>query len=251
MSLRRFILMASVDPFRPETRALLARMTTPPSQERAALIDRTIRALIDAGLWAKADVIYFMAAHDAQAARLNWKGATYDASVQSGTPVFAEDLGYRSNPPNLSGTLATGFVGGVSTNWDLGDAAMSVWADDGADGAFVASATNAVVAPLGSGSSAGLSVVAINQSAAMTITPSDPVPEGLLTGTRFDGDAEVYYNGASLISLTGTENALPSSAVTLLNGSPYRLRFFMAGGGRSAAEESDLYDIVSAYLAGL
>lgn len=245
MSLRRFILMASVDPFRPETRALLARMTTPPSQERAALIDRTIRALIDAGLWTKADVIYFMAAHDAQAARLNWKGATYDASVQSGSPSFSADLGYRN------GALATGFTGGGSTNWQLGDAAMSVWADDGADGAFVASATNAVVAPLGDGSSAGLSVVAINQSAAMVITPSDPTPEGLLTGTRFDGDAEVYYNGASLISLTGTENALPSNAVTLLNGSPYRLRFFMAGGGRSAAEESDLYDIVSAYLAGL
>lgn len=256
MSIRRFILMASVDPFRPETRQLLARMTTQPSVARATLIDQTIRGLIDAGLWDQFDILYFLAAHDAQAARLNWKADAFNLTIQSGSPVFTTDGGYRANPSTLSGVLTTGWAPiSSAVNWALGDAALSAWADESGSstdgGALVSGGAAAIVSPYGSGSSDGLTVVGINQSNAVAITPPASPPVGLITGTREGGDAKIYYNGGFVQNLSGSETGFATTAVTMLNASAFRLRFASAGAGRDAAAEEALYDIVAAYLAGL
>lgn len=256
MSIRRFILMASVDPFRPETRQLLARMTTQPSLQRATLIDQTIRGLIDAGLWDQFDILYFLAAHDAQAARLNWKADEFDLTVSSGSPVFTEDGGYRANPATLSGQLNTGWAPVSSAvNWALGDAALSAWADEsGAStdgGALVSGGAGAIVSHYGSGSSDGSTVVGINQANASVITAPATPPVGLITGTRVGGEANIYYNGSFVQTLGGAETGLGGSTITMLNTSAFRLRFASAGAGRTAEQEAALYDVVSAYLGGL
>ena len=248
--------MASVDPFRPETRQLLARMTTQPSLARASLIDRTIRGLIDAGLWDQFDILYFLAAHDAQAARLNWKANAFNLSVQSGSPVFTTDGGYRANPSTLSGVLSTGWAPiSSAVNWALGDAALSAWGDESGSstdgGALVSAGAAAIVSHYGSGSSDGATVVGINQANAAVVTAPATPPVGLITGSRQGGDADIYYNGEIYQGLSGSETGLATSAVTMLNASAFRLRFASAGAGRTAAEEEALYDIVSAYLGGL
>ena len=248
--------MASVDPFRPETRQLLARMTTQPSVARATLIDQTIRGLIDAGLWDQFDILYFLAAHDAQAARLNWKANAFNLSVQSGSPVFTTDGGYRANPSTLSGVLSTGWSPiSSAVNWALGDAALSAWGDESGSstdgGALLTGGAAAFVSHYGSGSSDGLTVVGINQSNAVAITPPATPPVGLITGTREGGEAKIYYNGEFVQNLSGAETGFATSTVTMLNASAFRLRFASAGAGRDAAAEEALYDIVAAYMAGL
>ena len=256
MSIRRFILMASVDPFRPETRQLLARMTTQPSVARATLIDQTIRGLIDAGLWDQFDILYFLAAHDAQAAGLNWKADEFDLTVFSGSPVFTEDGGYRANPSTLSGVLDTGWSPiSSAVNWALGDAALSAWADESgsstAGGSLVSGGGGAIVSHYGSGSADGSTVVGINTTNATVTSPPATPPVGLITGTREGGNAGIYYNGEFYQLLPGSESGLASSTITMLNTSAFRLRFASAGAGRTAEQEAALYDVVSAYLGGL
>lgn len=248
MSLRRFILAASVYPFRPQTRALLERMSVQPTQARARLIDRTIGALIRAGIWEQSELIYFPAAHTEQAARLNWKADAFNLTVFSGTPGFQQDGGYQGG-----GILNTGWSPVThAAKWALGDAALSAWADNTGDGPFlVGPGAQNVVSPLGTGSSAGQTVVGINQVTANAITPPADPMTGLLSAIRYDGDAEVYFNGSFASLIGGVETGLGGTAVTLLNGSPSRLRFMSAGAGRTAAQEAELYTLVSGYLAGL
>jgi len=79
-----------------ETTALLARMTTQPDDTRKELINTTIKALKDSGVWAKLDCFYMFSAHDAQTSLLNWiKNAHNCTGVSS--PTFNADQGYTGN----------------------------------------------------------------------------------------------------------------------------------------------------------
>jgi hypothetical protein len=78
-----------------EATALFARMSTQPDDTRKGLINTFIVGLTTASLWTKLDALYVFAAGDTQAALLNWKGATFDAS-EVGSPVFTADRGYAS-----------------------------------------------------------------------------------------------------------------------------------------------------------
>lgn len=83
--------------FADETGALLSAMTTEPDDTRKTLIDTTIKALKTAGIWAKLDTLYFLAAHNAQAARLNWKSPGTFTLSPVNSPTFTTDTGYASD----------------------------------------------------------------------------------------------------------------------------------------------------------
>lgn len=92
--------------------ALLDAMTVQPSAIRRSLINSTISALKTANLWADIDVMYVLAAHDAQAARLNWKAPGSFAATVIGSPTFTSDQGYTGD--GSTGALDTGWT--PSTN---------------------------------------------------------------------------------------------------------------------------------------
>lgn len=105
--------------------ALLARMSAAPSDSRKAAIDDLVSDLKRAGIWVKLDGLYVLAAHDAQAARLNWIGGQFDLSEVS-APSFTADRGYQGN--GTSSYLDTGFnpttAGG---KFSQNDAHIGVW----------------------------------------------------------------------------------------------------------------------------
>lgn len=76
------------------TLTLLAAMTSPPSAVRKALINSTIRSLQAAGIWQLLDAFYMLAAHDAQAALLNWKDPSKYLLAAVNSPTFTVDRGY-------------------------------------------------------------------------------------------------------------------------------------------------------------
>lgn len=88
-----------------EAAALVAAMTVEPDDTRKALIDTTIGALKAGDVWNSIGILCVFAAHDSQAARLNWKTASAYASVV-GTPTFTADRGY--NTPSGSHRLTGG-----------------------------------------------------------------------------------------------------------------------------------------------
>lgn len=91
-----------------EAHALFARMSTPPSGARKQQIARLIRSLKQAGVWSKLDALYLFAGADSQAALLNWKSASYNATNNGAS--FTADRGFTGN--GSSAYLATGYTPG-------------------------------------------------------------------------------------------------------------------------------------------
>ena len=89
-----------------EATALFARMSVQPDSTRKTLIDNLCNALVSAGVWAKLDCLYVTAAHDAQAARLNWVSSSYNV-VAGGSPTFTTDRGYTGD--GVGATLSSTF----------------------------------------------------------------------------------------------------------------------------------------------
>lgn len=97
------VFRAYLDP----AQALFDAMTVKPGATRRLLIADTIRDLIAAGVWAKLDLFYVLAAHDEQAARLNWKNPGANTLTAVNSPAFAADQGFTGNATDAY--LATGF----------------------------------------------------------------------------------------------------------------------------------------------
>lgn len=102
-----------------ETDALVARMSVAPSTARKDAIDRYIRKLkagpiSGSDIWAKIAVLYLLAAHDAQAARLNWKAASNNLTVV-GAPTFVANGYYTGNSTNYLQGPAPNAIGSPYT----------------------------------------------------------------------------------------------------------------------------------------
>lgn len=82
--------------FLPEAEALFAAMTVQPDEARKTLINDTVAALMAAGVWTKYQELYVFAAHDVQAALLNWKTPAQSAT-RLGTATFTVDRGFTGN----------------------------------------------------------------------------------------------------------------------------------------------------------
>lgn len=96
--------------------AIIAAMTPPPDAARALAINSTVTSLQSTGLWPLLDALFILAAHDAQAALLNWKNPSQVASTVN-SPTFTTDQGYTGN--GTSSYVDTGIkstaVGSVGT----------------------------------------------------------------------------------------------------------------------------------------
>jgi len=111
MSRRRRRLLSSAFSVPAETKALLARMSVQPSAARRTLINNLIVSLKNAGIWSKMDLLYVMAAHDQQAARLCWNNAAFNLTEVS-TPTWTVDRGYTGD--GVAMELTTGYTSSTS-----------------------------------------------------------------------------------------------------------------------------------------
>lgn len=240
--------------FAPETQALVARMSVAPSAARKAAIDRLIRALRNAGVWPKLTALYVLAAHDAQAARLNWKGATHDLTAVN-TPIFTTDRGYRGSASGIAiagGILETGYV---ASDFAQNSVSFGVWyqalgtaSDDAADGD---DATSLVLGPkAASGGQGGIPFSGAAISAAGAAA-------GLLMVTRTGATASALYrNGASAATSTDASVSPSSNPVRLLGygsaGSAHahdnREAAAFLGAGLTAAEAAAVYAALQTWM---
>ncbi len=105
--------------------ALIARMSPAASAPRSGQIFTLVAALVAAGVWQKLDALYLLAAHSAQAARLNWIADQYNLTAVN-SPTFTADRGYQGN--GTSSYLDTGFVPAVAGGrFAQNSAAMGLW----------------------------------------------------------------------------------------------------------------------------
>lgn len=203
---------AAIGPsYSPQAKALFARFTNQPTQARGALIDNLIISLVSAGVWAKYDAFYILAAADSQAAQLNWVTNTYNLTSVN-APTFAVDKGFTPN--GTSSYLDTGFnpVTATSPKFTQNDAYMAavhltVLNNAGAVSNDVGNTTSKIIA-------------------AVDTTPSVSANRALINGvggiynadkafSRDGASSWRYYNDGGLIG--GDPQANASAALTSFN----------------------------------
>lgn len=234
--------------------ALFARMTSAPDETRKGHIDTLILALKAAGVWSKMDVLYILAAHDAQAARLDWKG-TYDATA-NGTPTFTTDRGYTGS---LSNGLTTTYspelasLGFAVTSAHLGGFTLTHTANNLGDVAIAA----------GANAGATTNQIFCDEAPRSTIIASSPSPASspagnsphYIVGSRTDVTTLIAYRNAVAGATNTTDvttNEVPEAGMDMANrNSGRQLAVAHAGSGFTAQNVIDTDAAFRAYLTAL
>jgi hypothetical protein len=233
--------------------ALFAAMETEPDDTRKGLIDEAIVALKSAGLWDKIDVLYVTAAHDAQAACLNWKDPANYTATPVNAPVFTTDRGFTGDgagaylSTSWNPTSSPGVV--ISQN----SAHLMGWSRTAGqdNGAITGAGSNLYLVPRNVSDNC---TPRINSGSIGNVSTTDG--SGMIVGSRTSNTAvAAYRNGSSLGSLSLTSSALANRALYLLRRNDTSAFYWAGeaaahavGAGLSASEVADYYDALSTYM---
>lgn len=248
--------------FLPESVALFNRMSPAPSPSRQILIDATIQQFIAAGIWARLDALWFMAAASSQAAGLNWLSSSFTLTAVS-SPTFTTDRGYTGD--GVAAYLDTGFTpstaGGKYTQNDMvaGVFARSagttgIWLGGQATSSTQWTQIQDIGADIGYRVNAGTAATATGAKTA-----------GLGAAQRTSSTAVAYYkDGASISTGSVASDGVPDRPIFLLcrnrasGPSPDPANFTNAqlsvgffGGALTAAQHAAFNTIVTSYLTGV
>ena len=249
--------LSSIATYETEAASLFARMTTQPAAVRKSLINATIKMLKDAGLWAKLDAFYALAAADEQSAQLNWKGATGNLT-KIGSPGFTVDAGYAGGGGGAkSNYLNTGIVLGNSTLYTQNSGHMGVVQDTPmTNGDQVAIGNDYYSVGVGTGQYSTL--ISLSSSGGVGYTTRTP-PDGtghLIASRQVASTVTSSLGGSARADVTDTSAANAPDAgntVQMLHATGQNSRIPAAhfGSGLTQAEQRDLYSIVKFYRSGL
>jgi len=110
----------------PQTRALVGAMSSEPRRARTFLSDDLIAELIDEDIWDDLDLLYIMAAHDEQAARINWKNPGTFTLTAVNSPNFLADRGFKGD--GSTARLTTDYIPSThAVNYAQDDASIWFW----------------------------------------------------------------------------------------------------------------------------
>jgi hypothetical protein len=237
--------LATPGAYETETDALVARMSVAPSTARKNVINRRIQRLkagpySSSNIWGKKGVDYVFQAHDAQAARLNWKGSTGDLTV-SGTPVFTTNRGYKGTA--VAGDVLNSLAGTAIPQWTQNGAhvhALSEWT--GATGSIIRRSAAGAPILLNAGANA-TNTVRINNGTGV-ILPNDIFigAQGSVTSSRTGASTGTVYKDGGVIMSDGTTAAAVDSATLLIayQHSGGNIMAVSMGGTLTQAEVADM-----------
>lgn len=238
-----------------DAQAYFDAMTTAPDSTRKGLLNTLIAGLKTDGVWTKLDALYIMAAHDAQAARVNAKAPSSVASAVN-SPSFTTDLGYISDGTSsyLDTNINPATAGG---NYSQNSATIGVWS--------LTNVTDTLDFDIGNSSTncrlncrSALATTfrgQLNNSGGVNFGDSTSVPnsQGMFTITRTSSsNITGYRNAIDLGSSTVTSASVTSANMFLLNvGTDYsnrRLAAAFFGGALTGTDVSNLHSRLSTYL---
>lgn len=202
----RLILTTGAPLLLPETVALIAQFTTPPTAARAQLINNLIAGLIAAGVWPLLDILYVWAAADSQAARLNWISPGTFTCTAVNSPMFTADRGFQGD--GSTSYLDTNWINSVNGIFaTLNSAHLAMWSLTSAQSDIVDAGSSGTLLEVRT--SADLYNVRINSGANNTAANTNG--SGYFISNRSTTSTQqAYRNGVSLGSPGTTSNAVPT-----------------------------------------
>lgn len=250
-----FTATGTVSAYSAEATALFARMTSQPDATRKGHINTLITALKTASVWTKFDAFYILAAHDSQAALLNWVSTSFNATATS-SPAFTTDRGYTGN--GTSAYLDTGFnpTSASSPKYAAASATLGAWSLSNTTGfneyAIGSQSTNA--AALNPRSTVANTTRGIINRSTVENFGSNTRGDGLHMLTRTASNVtQSYVNGAANGAASGNaNNAFPNVNIAILscnlNYSSRQIALAFIGQGFNSTEATAIYNACSAYL---
>lgn len=236
----------------PETTTLINAMTVRPSNGRIIQINQCITALIAGGVWAKCDIIYMLAAHDAQAARLNWKTPASNTLAVVNSPVFQANKGYTGD--GVSALLTASYTNTLLLQNDAHISAFGLTsASAGVNDFSLTNVTPAQRAAVRTRSSTLGGAIVSSSTSINAATSTDAIPRMLAANRTVSTDYDVYSNGVFSNNIVNTSTATVITAAHFLgNGvssfSNRQIAFGSAGGALTALQHASLYSAVRVYL---
>ena len=238
---------------RPETLALLAAMTSRPDHDsvRARLIDDLMRRIIAEGVWARLGNLYVLAAHDAQAARLNWVlPGTADLSEVS-APAFVADRGYTGD--GSTSYLTSGAL--VRSPYALNDAHAGVWVNTNvAEAGNDLGGVSGAQLRLATRSATDTIAYRMNNSTSGSVTSITDARGHTMLNRTGSTAGDVYKNGADVGNFaTNVTTATLSGNLAVCRGdavafSTKQIGAAHAGSQLTATETAALYRALLAYM---
>lgn len=232
----------------PFSAALIARMSVAPSAARAGAIDKLVRALVDAGVWSRLDLLHMLAAHDSQAARINWVAPVYDLAAYN-SPLFTANRGFKGDGA-AAYMDATGYnPNATASRLSLNDASLGLWV-------LTPSAGTGIDLYAGSGWMARRNTGVDWHYRVCDGTSSFGQPgdtPGFYVGSRSDAAAKrLFKNGVQIVAHS-IASTIPPTRFNLLgsgggNYSSAELAVVLAGAALTEAQHAALYAALRTYL---
>lgn len=245
-----------------DAQRLFNAFTAAPTDTRKTQINTLITSLKSSGVWDKLDCLYVLAAHDYQAARLNWISDQY--------PLVPVNTSFHTVDRNVKGDggssyFTTGFNPSVQTSkYSLNSAHMMAWsltnaaATTCALGARTATATNqAILIP----NSSNTVIHRLNQTTNGPNLPTTSADTGMLVSTRVSAtERPLYRNKVLLETAVEASSAVPNVPFYVFANniagvaSLYDSReeaVISLGAGLTAQNVADYYNALRTYLLAL
>jgi hypothetical protein len=227
--------------------AVFAAMTSSPTAARKALINTLIIALKSAGVWTKIDVLWVMAAHDEQAARINWKNPAAFPLVPTATvPVFTADQGTAGD--GSSSNFTTGYdpsVASIGMTQDSAHIGMYSHTALGAAGSI----NNRVL--VSTSSSTGVNV-RVTCATTLSGTAAEAIPHHLMGIRRDSSNQLAFGDGLEVATAANASTLLPSGILIHKNASATffagRVAAAHVGQGFTDPEALACYNALHAYM---
>jgi hypothetical protein len=237
-----------------EAGTYVAAMSVAPDDARKALIDTLVGDLKTDGIWTKLDWLCLLAAHDAQAARLNAKN-TAKALTAVNAPTFTIDRGYAGN--GSTSYLDFGEVANAAGNsYALNSATLGVWANTsggtttvGQTGLLTTNGTIRLIA----NNSGSTETYKINDGASSIAQVSPGTRAGHRMASRLASTTKrSFYNGVKTSELAATSTSITAENLVVCKAdtsfSNDRMAACYSGGGLSDAEAGNMHSRLSTYL---
>ena len=231
--------------------SLFARMSSEPSATRKGHINTLISALKTAGIWTKLDVLYILAAHDAQAARLNWKADAYNLTAVN-SPTFTTDRGYAGD--GSTSYLDTGWDAATNgAQFTQNSATIFGWSRTaGQNNGFWLGTGTALSIALRPRSTADALRYYVNAASLTDVANTDG--SGLLAASRSGANATQSYRNGNSIGSAGSVASGALSSVDVNIGrcnstfNPAQCAAMGLGANLNATEHAALYTALNTYL---
>lgn len=239
--------------FDSDAQAVIDNMDVAPDGARQIVINDLVLDLKAAGLWTKIDELYVHAAHDAQAARLNWKNPTGTDLAVTSAPTFTADVGYRGDASDDLLTNATDL--NALTLYQQNSGHIAQWLDLASTGATrsmgCATSADVFLRAVEGGAMAGR----VNQGATTDFAGTASQPLSIILSRRGASEVESYVDGVHDADGAESSSAVVAERLTILGAggtfSDARVSASSIGSGLTDTEAGAWHTCISDYLAAL